>query len=230
SDVSKAGGSYSALPGANHWQFAQFGNFVIAVQPNTVPQVFDLTVSTAFADLGGAPPQAGYIAVVGRFVVLSGLLSTPYRVQWSGLNAVTTWTSGVNSSDFQDLPDGGIVRGVAGGEFGVVFHASAMRRMVYAPGSPVIFNIERITEDKGLMAPYSLIRAGDKIFFLAPHGFQGMVSTGLPQAIGKERFDRTFFADYDSGSIQMIIGAADPGQTRVYWAYKSQAGTIAEVL
>src|SRR5262249_30726996 len=118
--------------------------------------------------------------------------------------------------------------GVAGGEFGVIFQESAMRRMVYAPGSPVIFNIERITEDKGLMAPYSLIRAGDKIFFLAPHGFQGMVSTGLPQAIGKERFDRTFFADYDSGSIQMIIGAADPGQTRVYWAYKSQAGTIGQ--
>src|SRR5262245_55361884 len=28
-DVSAGGGSYSALPGAAHWQFAQFGNFVI---------------------------------------------------------------------------------------------------------------------------------------------------------------------------------------------------------
>ncbi len=72
-DVSKAGGSYSALPSSDHWQFAQFGNFVIAVQANTVPQVFDLTSSSAFADLGGSPPQARYIAVVGRFVVLSGL-------------------------------------------------------------------------------------------------------------------------------------------------------------
>jgi hypothetical protein len=227
-DVSKSGGTYTALPSSDHWQFAQFGNLVIAVEANTVPQVFDLTSSTAFADLAGSPPQARYIAVVGRFVVLSGLLSTPYRIQWSGLNAVTTWTSGINSSDFQDLPDGGIVRGVAGGEYGVIFQETAMRRMVYVPGSPVIFNIERITEDKGLMAPYSLIRAADKIFFLSPQGFQGMISTGAPAAIGKERFDRTFFADYDSGSIQMIIGAADPAQTRIYWAYKSSSGTTGQ--
>jgi hypothetical protein len=182
-DVSKGGASYSAVPSSDHWQFAQFGNFVIAVEANAVPQVFDLSSSSAFADLGGSPPQARYIAVVGRFVVLSGLLSTPYRIQWSGLNAVTTWTAGVNSSDYQDLPDGGIVRGVAGGEYGVVFQESAMRRMTFVPGSPVIFNIERITEDKGLMAPYSLIRAADKLFFLSPQGFQGMVATGAPAAI-----------------------------------------------
>ena len=55
-----------------------------------------------------------------------------------------------------------------------------------------------------------------------------MVSTGAPAAIGKERFDRTFFADLDSGSIQMIIGAADPTATRVYWAYKSVSGTTGQ--
>ncbi len=226
SSVSKGGLSYSSVPASDHWQFVQFGNFVIAVQVNTVPQVFDLTSSSAFADLGGSPPQARYAAVVGRFVVLSGLSSTPYRIQWSGLNAVTTWTSGVNSSDFQDLPDGGIVRGVAGGEYGVIFQETAMRRMIYAPGSPVIFNIERIAEDKGLMAPYSLIRAGDRIFFLAPQGFHTMLSsTGVPSPIGKERFDRTFFADLDAGNLQLIVGCADPAATRVYWAYKSQAGS-----
>ena len=32
--VSKGGVSYSVLPPANHWQFAQFGSNVIAVQPN----------------------------------------------------------------------------------------------------------------------------------------------------------------------------------------------------
>src|SRR5262249_28437582 len=112
---------YSALSSGTHWQFAQFGNFVIAVQPNVAPQVFDLTSSAAFMDLAGSPPQASYISVVGRFVVLTGLLNNPYRIHWSGLNDVTQWSSGTNSSDFQDFPDGGIVRGVAGGEFGVIF-------------------------------------------------------------------------------------------------------------
>ena len=102
---------YTSIPAGDQWQFAQFNNFVFAVQINATPQVFDLTSSTAFADLAGSPPQARYIAVVNRFVVLSGLgSSTPYRIQWSGHNATTTWTSGVNSSDFQDLPDGGTVR------------------------------------------------------------------------------------------------------------------------
>jgi hypothetical protein len=225
-DVSKGGGSYSGLPSADQWQFVQFDNFVIAVNINTVPQVFDLTMSTAFADLGGSPPQARYIAVVGRFLVLSGLgSSTPYRIQWSGLNATTTWTSGVNSSDFQDLPDGGIVRGVAGGEYGYIFQETSIRRLVYAPGSPVIFNIERVAQDKGLAAPYSLIAAGQNIFFLAPQGFHIIPPGGVPTAIGKERVDRTFFADYDSANLQLVIGCADPAATRVYWAYKSLAGS-----
>jgi hypothetical protein len=223
-DVSKGGLAYSGLPTTDHWQFAQFGNFVIAVQANTVPQAFDITSSSAFADLGGSPPQARYVAVVGRFLVLSGLLSTPYRIQWSGLNAIVTWTPGVNSSDFQDLPDGGIVRGVAGGEFGVIFQDGVIRRMVYAVGAPYVFQIDRIAEDKGLLAPYSLIRAGDRIFFLANQGFHGMLSTGVPEPIGKEKFDRAFFADYDQAQLQLVIGASDPENSRIFWAYKSQAG------
>ena len=71
----------------------------------------------------------------------------------------------MNSSDFQEFPDGGIVRGVAGGEFGVIFQDGVIRRMVYAVGAPYVFQIDRIAEDKGLLAPYSLIRAGDNIFW-----------------------------------------------------------------
>jgi hypothetical protein len=224
SDVSKSGSAYSALPSSDHWQFAQFGDFVIAVQANTVPQVFDISSGSAFADLGGSPPQARYVTVVGRFLMLSGLLSTPFRIQWSGLNAVTTWTPGTNSSDYQDLPDGGIVRGVAGGEFGVIFQDSVIRRMVYAVGAPYVFQIDRIAEDKGLLAPYSIIRAGDRIFWLAAQGFHAMLPTGVPEPIGKEKFDRTFFGDYDPAQPQLVIGGADPENSRVFWAYKSQAG------
>ena len=101
-----------------------------------MPQVFDLSSSTEFADLGGGPPQARYVAVVLRFLVLSGLLDDPYRVHWSGLNAITTWTPGTNQSDFQDFPDGGVVRGLAGGEVGLIMQDGAIRRMVYSRGSP----------------------------------------------------------------------------------------------
>ncbi len=227
SDVSPGGGTYGALTATAQWQFAQTGNLVFATQANAVLQVFDLSSSTAFSNALGSPPQAAYISVVGRFLVLSGLLSTPYRIQWSGLdsfNASTSWTSGVNSSDFQDFPDGGIVRGVAGGEAGIVFQDQAIRRMSYVPGSPIIFQIDRITQDKGLFAPYSIIRAGERIFFYAGQGFHKIEPGGVPEQIGLERVDRTFLADLDKGNLQLFMGAADPRSTRVYWAYKSVAG------
>jgi hypothetical protein len=187
-DVSKSGGSYSAIPSSDQWQFVQFNNFVFAVQINSAVQVFDLTSSSAFADLGGSPPPARYIAVVGRFLVLSGLgSSTPYRIQWSGLDATTTWTAGVNQSDFQDFPDGGVVRGVAGGEYGIVFQDASIRRLTYAPGSPFVFQIDRISEERGIFAPLSIVRAGDRVFYISPDGFQMIAPGGYPQAIGKER-------------------------------------------
>lgn len=218
---------YSALSATAQWQFAQFGNLVFATQANTALQVYDLSTDTVFSNSLGSPPQAAYISVVGRFLVLSGLLSNPYRIQWSGLNSVNasaSWTSGTNSSDYQDFPDGGIVRGVAGGEFGTIFQDQAIRRMSYIPGSALIFQIERVTQDMGLFAPYSIVRAGSTIFFYAGQGFHKIETGGVPEQIGRERVDRTFLADLDRGSLQLFIGAADPRSTRVYWAYKSVSG------
>jgi hypothetical protein len=229
SDVSKASGTYSALSSAAQWQFSQTGNLVWATQANAPLQVFDLSSDTEFGDALGSPPQAAYISVVGRFLVLSGLLSNPYRIQWSGLNnfnAADSWTSGVQSSDFQDFPDGGIVRGVAGGEFGVIFQDQAIRRMSYVPGSPIIFQIDRIAQDKGIYAPYSIIRAGERVFFYGSQGFAKIDPGGYPQSIGRERVDRTFLADLDKGNLQLFIGASDPRTSRVYWAYKSINGQI----
>lgn len=222
-DVSKAGLAYSAVGNSEQWQFRQFNNLVIAVQANTVPQVFNVVSDTSFSDLAGSPPQAAYIEIVGRFVVLAGLLSNPFRIHWSGLNAVTTWTSGVNSSDYQDLPDGGVVRGVAGGEYGLIFQDQSIRRMSYIPGSPLIFQIERISQDKGLFAPYSLIRAGERLFFYSGQGFQ-KIEGGAIQQIGRERVDRTFFSDLDKSNLQLFQGVSDPRGSKVYWAYKSGAG------
>jgi hypothetical protein len=216
---------YSSVSSDAQWQFAQFGNLVFATQKNAVLQVYNLASSSAFADTAGSPPQANYISVVGRFLVLSGLLSNPFRIHWSGLNDTTNWTSGVGSSDYQDFPDGGIVRGVAGGEFGTVFQDQAIRRMSYIPGSPLIFQIERIAQDLGLFAPYSIVRAGSLIFFHSAQGFYKIAPGGLPEQIGRERVDRTFFDDLDKTELRMFIGASDPRSTRAFWAYKSTSGT-----
>lgn len=219
---------YSALSSSAQWQFAQTGSLLFATQANEPLQVFDLTSGTSFSNSLGSPPQAAYISVVGRFLVLSGLLSQPYRIQWSGLgdyNSSASWTAGTNSSDFQDFPDGGIVRGVGGGEFGTIFQDQAIRRMSYIPGSSIIFQIERVTQDQGLLAPYSIIRAGSTIYFYSNKGFYKIDPGAFPVQLGRERVDRTFLANLDATNLQLFIGAADPRTSFVYWAYKSNAGT-----
>lgn len=223
-DVSNSNG-YTGPSSTSNWSFAPFNNFVFATQNNDPVQVFDLTSSTAFDDLGGSPPQADHIAIVNRFVVLSGIASpNVYRLQWSGLNATTTWTSGDTQSDFQDLADGGIVRGVAGGENGVIFQDNAIRRLTYSPGSPYVFGITRIAQDDGLVGAYSLISASDRILWHSPQGFKMLLPGGYPTPIGRERVDRTFERDWDSANPQLFIGAADPRIGRAYWAYKSVNG------
>jgi hypothetical protein len=83
-----------------------------------------------------------------------------------------------------------------------------------------------MTQDKGLYAPYSIIRAGEKIFFYAGQGFHKIEPGGVPEQIGREKVDRTFLADLDKGNLQLFVGAADPRSTRVYWAYKSVSGAV----
>lgn len=222
-------GSYAAVPNNRNWAFEQFNNLVIAVQGNISPQVYDLSSSSSFANLGGSPPQANYVRVVGRFLVLSGLTGNATRIQWSGLNDTTQWTSGVNSSDYQDLPDGGLVGPIAGGEqSAIIFQDSAIRRMNYAPGSAVIFQIQRITQEMGLFAPYSVVRSGEKIFFYSAKGFYVIEPGGLPIQIGRERVDRTFFADLDKSSLHYFVGASDPRSSKVFWSYKSASGSVGQ--
>ncbi len=222
-EISKTTDTYS-VPLDDQWQFEQFGVHVIAVNANTVPQIYTMGGSSAFEDLSGSPPQARYVSVIGEFLVLSGLLSHPFRVQWSARSDVTGWIAGTNESDIQDFVDGGIVRGVAGGEFGVVFQDNAIRRMTYAPGSPVIFSFERLSEDQGIEAPLSIVRSGERVLFLSQSGFQQITSGGQPVPIGRERFDKTFFEDWDDTQPRVMIGANDPQSTRVFWAYKSVNG------
>jgi hypothetical protein len=229
-DVSNGGTTYASVSPAYNWDFVQTGSLVFATQSNCVLQVFTLGRSTAFTNALGSPPQAAYMDVVGQFIVLTGLTSYPYRVQWSGLNnynASNSWDNITLGSNYQDFADGGIVRGMAGGETGIIFQDQATRTMSYIPGSPLTFQIERISQEKGLFAPYSVIRGGERIFYFAGQGFQMLLPGGIPQAIGRERVDRTFLVDVDKTSLQLFVGAADPRTSRVYWAYKSVNGTNA---
>lgn len=220
-DVTRTvGGNYSVTD-LDCWSFAQFGNNVIACANGNAPQLYTLGSSTDFAALGGSPPQARGVAVVGDFLVLYGLTSNPSRIQWSGLNDITQWTPGTASSDYQDFPDGGYVRGVGGGEFGIVFQENALRRMIFNPASDAIFNFSRIAEDHGLFMPYSLVKTRGAMFFFAPDGFYRVDGTGQMASIGANKVNADTVLNFDNTNPRNMVGAADPANHRVIWAYKS---------
>ncbi|MDO9381835.1 MAG: hypothetical protein Q7T86_03135 [Hyphomicrobiaceae bacterium] len=237
-DVSQNGDPYGTLSADANWRFAQFNNIIIATQKGAVPQKFDITTSAEFEDLGGSPPQAGDVVIVGPFVVLSDLVDDPGRVQWCGLNAIETW-DGTNSSDFQDLADGGRARCVisAGGDVGLIFQDSAVRRMAWAAGDERVFLIDKIENADGILAPYSAITALGGVYCLSSRGFICITAEGAITPIGEERVNRTFLgqhgasapaavgaAAYDEANPQLVAAAGDPNRPIILWPYKSQGG------
>ena len=220
--VSKGGAAYASVPVGDNWVFVQFNDLVIAVQQNEPPQKYALSTASAFVDLGGNPPFAGSISVIGFFVVLTALQENKLRAHWSDLDAPEVWDAGVGLSDFQDFPDGGICVASSGGDaFGLIFQEQSMRSMTFAPGNPAIFQFFRISTQEVLYAKHSIVNVGNRVYYLGAAGFKEIVGTQDPVPIGKEKVDRTFFAEVDAASPNLIIGASAPSGTRVYFAYKT---------
>lgn len=219
-DVTRTvGGAYS-VGSSELWDFAQFGNIVIAVADTNAPQAFTLGSSTDFAALAGSPPQARRVAIVGDQVVLSGLSTTPNRIHWSAINDTTGWTAGTSLSDYQDFPDGGAVQGVAGGEFGVVFQERAIRRMIWV-GPPAIYQFQRISADRGALMRYGFCQAAGNIFFIANDGFYRLDSGGQITNIGTNRVNRKILDEIDPTQQNFVQAVSDPQSARVFWFYKS---------
>jgi hypothetical protein len=223
SNISRAAGGPYTAGAEDFWQFKQFGGLALATNFRDVPQKFDIESGALFSVLGGSPPLAKYIAVVGDQVVLGHLdLDRASSIHWSGTNNAEQWTAGVNNSDVQAFPDGGHVMGITGGTVGYVFQQSAIRRMLPKPGSMELYQFDVIEPDRGLVAPRSLVQIGRRIFYLSQDGFWMFTGEGS-QPIGVERVDRTFYSRLDTSRIDKVIGAADPVNQIVVWIYPSRS-------
>lgn len=225
SNVSSSSGSTSySCATTDFWQFTQVGDVVIATQQGDNPQAFTLNSSTYFADLAGSPPKATHVTTIAGHVIFSGLVGDKRSIQWSALDDPTGWTVGTDGCDLQTFADGGIVKGVLGSEFdGLIFQDSAIRRMTFV-GGDLVFTIDRISDNKGIRAPYSAMQSAGRSFFVSATGFEEIVQGGYPSPIGSTRFNETFMAEWDSHVPHMLIGVADPNSTRVWWFYKSTTG------
>ena len=127
-----------------------------------------------------------------------------YRVRWSAINDETDWTENVNTqSDYQDIPDGGQIMGIRGGEFGLVLLERSIHRMTYV-GTPFIFQFDNISRNKGCMASGSIVQYQGITFFLSDDGFY-MCDGQQVTPIGAEKVDRFFLSDANEADYSTCL-------------------------
>jgi hypothetical protein len=226
-NVSKSGNYSTATD--QRWKFSQFGNVIIAANGQAKLQGYNLNSSSLFADLAADAPTARFVTVVRDFVVSGWQTNYPNRVQWSALGDESSWTtSATTQADYQDIPDGGSVVGVTGGEFGLVFMDRAIHRMSYI-GSPLIFQFDNISRNLGCYEANSIIQYGGTSFFLGDDGFYACDGQNVVP-IGSEKVNRFFFDNVDEGTLYLMSAAVDPIKKLIIWAYASNSSATPDSL
>jgi hypothetical protein len=221
------GGAY-AVGASDAWEFAQWGNTMLATNGADAPQVVTLGGAN-FAALAGSPPKARHIGIVRDFVVLGNVddgTARPNRIVWSAINNSADYAISANTqSDVQDLQgDGGWVQKIVGGEYGLVFQERAVWKMTYI-GSPVIFQFDLIERSRGALASQGVIGWGNMVFFLADDGFYMIVGGSPAIPIGASKVDQTFLADLRVAYAYRVNAAVDPTNKLVMWAYPGTGST-----
>ena len=221
----------SGLTGTNtdFWTFTQFGNYVIASNGVDTPQYYLMGTSTNFANLSaiatdGTPPLFRMSGVVRDFLVTGNISGATNRIQWSGINDITTWTEGSKQADYQDLPgSGGRVVAITSGEVGYVFRQNQIIRMDYVGGATV-FRLSVISPNRGAVYGHTVCQDNRRVFFYADDGFFQIDGDNVI-AIGAEKVNRFFENNLNKAFSDRIVAAVDPFNQLALWLYPSANNT-----
>ena len=213
----------TAMSITDRWRFAQFGDYVVAVNGVDTKQV-DLVSGTA-SDLAAAPSGNG-IAVVGDFVVITQAGGNKLKVQWSAFNNHTGWTPAVDQSGFQPMLTGGEVKGIAGGEYGVILQRFRLVRMDRTGDATAPFTFAEITPNFGCASSGSIAQAGRTVFFLSDRGFMALEDGQNLKPIGNEKFDQKFRDSVSTNDYEKLWSAVDPKRSLVMWGMPGVPGRI----
>lgn len=220
---SSRGAGYT-LTSEAYWEFTKWGNKCIATNFDDEIQVITLGGS-AFADLGGTPPQARHINTIGSFVVVGNTYdasdgNVPYRVRWSGFENEATWAvSATTQADYQDLyGNGGWVQNISNLQGrGLIFQEQAIWIMSYI-GSPIVFQFDLVSDGIGALCPRSVAISGNRAYFIANDGFYAY-SGGSVEPIGANKVNRTFINDLNTDYAHRVTAARIPGHPVIIWSY-----------
>ena len=223
-DLSLNDVSGSTYTSTDRWRFVQFGNYMIAANGKNIVQYADMATTTiSFASLDASAPTSKFVTVVRDFVVTGNTNTSSAQLVWSGINNPNTWSNtAVTQSDNQIIPDGGEIKGVTGGEFGLILLERSIVRMSYV-GSPIIFQFDNIARNLGCFEPNSVVQWQGITYWLADDGFYACNGESI-EAIGAEKINRFFWSTVRDSEIAEMSTAIDPFRALIMWGYPSNDG------
>ena len=228
-------GSFTSVKGSltgtatDFFTFTQFGDYIIASNGVDAPLYYLMGTSTNFANLStiataGTPPVFRTSGVIRDFLVTGNQSANRNRVQWCGINDITTWTPGTKQADLQDLPgSGGQIVAITSGEYGYVFRQNEIVRMDYVGGATV-FRFSVISPNRGAVYGKTVCQDNRRVFFYADDGFFE-VSGDQVKPIGAEKVNRFFDVDLNKAFSDRIVAAVDPFNQLAIWLYPSSQDT-----
>lgn len=231
-DVTRvSGGAYASIAG-DFWDFAAFGDLVIATNYRDDVQSFLMNTDTDFSQMSATAPKARRVGVIGDFVFLLDVVDSVdgtvgNRVWWSPIaNPKGTWASSQTTQcDFDDLSeDSSPCVAIAGSQdAGMIMKGTSLYRVQYV-GPPAVFSIEQIEQERGSKLPLSVIGDSRNCYYKAEDGFYFWNGNqSIP--IGQGKVDSWFNENFDSSYGNRMQAAIDPIRKLVAWAFPGPGNT-----
>lgn len=222
-----SGGDYG-LGADVRWRFAQFGNVSLAsAKSNTV----QASVTSAFADVSGAPKAAG-VEVVGQFVFLwdtnEGTYGdSPDRWWCAAKGDYQDWTPAISTecATGRITSTAGKIRSIK--RFGphvVIYKLRSIHFGIYA-GQPAIWNFDReISAEAGALSHEAVVDVGTpeepRHIFMGFDDFYEF-NGGRPRPLGQGWVKETVYTQLNKAYMERAMALLDRAKSLVYFFYPS---------
>lgn len=187
----------------------QFGDTVIIVNGTDAPRKYTIGSGGTTAALGGSPPTGRFVITIGEQVQVGRIAAARNQVKWSAFNDAESWVVGTNGCDEQNLPEGGQIMGMVGGEFGVIFMERAIYRQTFI-GAPSVWRFDRMSDNLGCCAENSIATYEQTTCFLDWEGFYMIQGGQTIRPIGHQKINKFFWADVNRDYLHRVQGQMDP--------------------
>src|SRR5512135_2192973 len=226
-DVSAGGTNYST---ATDWDFATFGNHLIAVSKANAPHV-STAVAAAFTALAGAPPKASCITVSKNFVMLgdcnNGVNDLGDQVWWSALGDETSWTASAatQAGNLRLLDTAGKVCALVNMRDGVAAYKEDSLYVLDYQGSPLLWTSRLISDKVGCAAPNGVAVSDGLHYFLHRTGvyrFDGSSVQNMGRSVNRYLCKKT----NSQVNYATVQAAYEEYEGVIFWFfYDSDAGS-----